>query len=819
MDMNVIKEYVISLGFKFNEDTYNQFQQTMKNAEGNIKNFANNNKDNMSSLQKFFKLFNGSLKDSMGMISKILPEAKAPFLQLIALVELLHKGALKVSRGFKEVKTDNLKDDNIKKVSETMKDLSKRTKETETPVNQLMDLIKELNNRVNKLSNNFNNINLDKLRNQEGIKEASDNIEGFSQRIKGSQIPIVNLMGLVKELNIQIDKLSSFIPEVTLKGDATQALKEIDKISKAMKDLNIKVNEFSFKLKEIKGPDISMKTPKISGEYQDEINRIFKMLVVLNNRTDEFASKLKNINISNISTKIPDIRGTPEKLNKPYQNLEKNGKTRENNLYINQAMDLYRKLELGINKLIENFKNIKTPRDNFIQQNSQIPNKENKNNFKNDFAQSPTYIENTSKALKTLSKNSDNANDSMKLLAEGGSKSLREFAQNATKFLGVVAVAVAGIVTVAVSSWKTLTSMANQDLEYQKLAMQLWTTNENAKEVDMALKTMKISMQDLWLSPELLQQFNQLRQDSAQLKLPVDAEDKLKLVRSIVFEFKRLKQAGSLAFQWIGYYISKYAGGPLADMHQALNKFVNWVLKNIPEAAKIIGTILGVLFRLILDAIQTIGIVLKPIINTISFIIEVIGKIPAPLKAIIALVIALEIALSTGPLGILLLIIAALDDIFTYFRGGKSVIGSFFDKFKEGANAIKDIKNGWNDFWGGIENFIDRIREKVKKLIKEIKDIPIVKGINDIKNLPGDIKSKVEGFVGSIKKGASSIKSYILPQSNTVNNKNSTSSQTNHNNTTNTFNIYGTNATSTANAVNNKINNGIKTRNLQGVIG
>lgn len=699
MDMNIIKEYLISLGVKIKEDSFNQFSQTMANTEKTMKNFAENNKEKMGSMKKFFSVFNSSLKDNMEIISLIIPGIETPLHQVIGLAELLYKGITKVSKGFKEIKTDNLKNTDIKEISKGIEGVFEKTEEGQIPVRQLIDLVRELNVGINKLSGEVNNINLNRLNGQEDIEKSSESIEDFSIKAGEAQKPIIGLISLIKELNVQMSKLSSSnIFKVTLNEDIYQVMKEIDKISQ---------------VKDLKTPEIDLQQ-------------------------------------------------------------------KETNMPVAQN-----KVDLG----------------------------------KENFNKMPTGLNKTSQALENISNKSDDAKASLLSLKENGGKAIEDLAKTSKISLGLIAGAFAGIAAIAIASWKTLTSLANQDLGYQKLAMQLWTTKENAKEVDMALKTMKISMQDLWLSPELLQQFNQLRQDSSQLKLPVDAEDKLKLVRSIVFEFKRLKQAGSLAFQWIGYYISKYAGGPLADIHQALNKFVDWVLKNIPEAAKIIGTILGSLFRLILDAIQTIGIVLKPIINTISFIIEIIGKIPAPLKAIIALVIALEIALSTGPLGILLLIIAALDDIFTYFRGGKSVIGSFFDKFKEGANAIKDIKNGWNSFWGGIENFIDRIREKVKKLIKEIKDIPLIKGINDIKNIPGDIKSKVEGFVGSVKKGVSSIGSYILPQSNTVNNKNSTSTQTNHNNTTNNFNIYGTTPTGTANAINSKINNGIKTRNFQGVIG
>lgn len=612
MDTNVIKEYLVGLGFKVNEDSLNNAKQSMSNAQGMIKNFANSNMENMSTMQGFFKLFNSSIKDNLGVVSKIVPEAKLPLLQIVSFAELLYKGIAKVTKGLNDVKSDKLK--------ETEKD----------------------------------------------TKKAANTMQDFSKKTQEAQPPIVQLIALIKELTLAINRLS----------DSTG---------------KVKVSNFS---------DV----PKALGQ--------------------------------------------------------------------------------------------------------------------------------TAGSLTKVSKESGNATKSLARLNDDGGKNVKDFAESSGLSIKSLATKFAAFTAAGVGIWKMLSTLGKQDLGYQKLATQLWTTTENAKEVSMALKTMKVSMKDLWLSPELLQQFNQLRKDSAELKLPADYEDNLKIVRNIVFEFQRLKQAGSLAFQWIGYYIAKYAAGPLADIHEALNSFTNGLLKNIPSAAKVIGSALGLTFRLFLTIVEAVSVAIYPIIELLKLVATGLSKLPAPIQNLIKLIILLGIAIKLGPLGIILLLLLALDDLFTYVKGGHSVIGDFFGQFTKGSKIIdnlkekfkgikkwlldpeREIKEGWDSFWQNIENFIDNIEKKFKTLEKDIKGSALGKTLSNIHNAIPNAKSKVEGFENSVKKGASSALSYILP---TTNNKSSTTNNATHNNNqANTFNIYGTNANSTATAVTNKL--GLQTRNLQGVI-
>lgn len=629
MDMNIIKEYLVSLGFHIDEDSINNAKQSMAGIEGTIKGFANSNTESMSTMQDFFKMFNSSMKDNLGIVSKILPDTKLPILQLVSFVELLYRGISKVTKKLNDVKSDKFE------------------------------------------------------QNAKNTKQASQSMQKFKEKAKEAQSPIIGLIALIKSLTASVDKL---------------------------------------------------------------------------------ADKLNNIN-------IPD---TPKNTQEPSSN----------------------KTSL------------------------QLPSKPSKE------------IENVSSSMNKLTKGTGNAEKALSEFSSGGGEAIAGFAESAGISLGAVAAGAAALVVAVIGAWKTMTSVAKQDLGFQKLAMQLWTTTENAKEVSMALKTMKVSMQDLWLSPELLQQFNQLRKDSAELKLPSDAEDSFKLVRSVLFEFQRLKQAGSLAFQWIGYYITKYASGPLADAHEALQKFTDWVLQHIPEVAKVIGAILGTILRLIMTVGEVIGFVIKPIINIISSISDNLGGIPKPLQNILKLIGLIGIALMTGPIGAIFLLIMALDDLFTYLRGGKSVIGSFFDKFAIGAKIIDnvktkfksikgwmltpitEIKKGWDAFWGGILGFIDKVEDKFVKFEKAIKNSPIGKLL--AKFIP-DASEKTKSLAQNSKKNSgSSVANYITPHT-TNNNKTSNSNITKSASQTNNFYVTGgSNANTTASTIADKL--GLKSRTLGGII-
>lgn len=380
-----------------------------------------------------------------------------------------------------------------------------------------------------------------------------------------------------------------------------------------------------------------------------------------------------------------------------------------------------------------------------------------------------------------------------------------------------------------------LNDLANQDIGYEKLSRQLWTTKENAKEIDMSLKTLGASMQDLWLSPTLLKQFNQLRQDSKDLKLPPEFNKNLKIVQDISFQFKRFKQMLSMFFQWIGNYILKYCAGPLNEIKNSARGLNDWLKDSIPGIAKAIGTVIGVLLRIILIIGKIIAVVIK-LTTPIFYVFKLIGKLgdlfdklPEPIKRAIKIIIS-TILMILSPI---LLVIGVIDDLMTYFRGGKSVVGSALDKIKDKCKnagsiikgiiiAIKAILTGglsllpWDKYWDKAKETFEKIKDKAKETWDKVKGWASNK-VDDAKEFISDAGDKVRSFVSGEDKSSVS-ESYVT--SNNSNVSNSTTETKNSHNTvsnSNVINVYGGNdSKSTANAVNKNIT-GITNRSLQGV--
>ena len=399
-------------------------------------------------------------------------------------------------------------------------------------------------------------------------------------------------------------------------------------------------------------------------------------------------------------------------------------------------ISLVKKLYADLNKEIE--KSQSKPRTQPSSENEHIPNTDTNNtgnSSNNRDTNLPSIIQNN----KELSNSSINLieqilnarNASKSLLSEGGS-AFKLFSSGAVASIGAITISISALVLAGKGLTKFLNELAAQDIEYEKLSRQLWTTKENAKEVDMAMKTLGVSMQDLWLSPTLLKQFNKLRQDSAALKLPKEYTDNLKIIQDIGLEFKRLRQLGQLAMQWIGNYILKYAAEPLSEIRQEFRELNNWIVQNLPGIGKFIGSIVGLLVRVGLEIGKIIGILFK-LTSPIFAIIRLFDKLPESVKEFGKFAI-----LAASPF---LLILGLIDDIITALEGGKSVIGSTFSGFKTKANSslssiqkkfasvrdnmkngINSIKSSWDYYWDKARSTFDKLEDKAKNSLQKIKE-------------------------------------------------------------------------------------------------
>jgi len=263
-----------------------------------------------------------------------------------------------------------------------------------------------------------------------------------------------------------------------------------------------------------------------------------------------------------------------------------------------------------------------------------------------------------------------------KVLDSSDSSVLSFASTAASSFIKAGAAFAAFVVTVVTGMAKMIDETADADLEFKKFARQMLTTSENAKSVKMSLDAMGVSLDDLWMSPELLNQFRQLRNLSKDLEPPDDFDEQMQFVRSIKFELTKAKMELSYSLQWISYYLIKYLRKPLESFRNTLQKINEAIREHMPEWTKKVAQFASWFFRLF-----------NMFVKGGAAIIDMINKIPGNVKKVLLALAALAPLLAGNPFFLMIAMIATLllllEDFSTYMEGGESALGDFWSKLVE----------------------------------------------------------------------------------------------------------------------------------------
>lgn len=345
-------------------------------------------------------------------------------------------------------------------------------------------------------------------------------------------------------------------------------------------------------------------------------------------------------------------------------------------------------------------------------------------------------------------------NNAGKSVADFANKSTKEFNSAGKEVSQFSNVTVRGFITagVAVNTFilgatvgitKFIGSLAKSDIQMDIFAQQMWTSKENATSFKNTTDAMGVSLNDLYLSPELMKNFQSLRKQADNMKPPKELQDMLKEVRSVQYEFTRMKLEATYALQWIGYYFIKYMEGPISKLKLSLQGINDTIVKTMPHWTKIIAEVMSWFARMgmtIIRAIQDIG----------KRIGDLSNLIPEKLKLIGGAFMAFSLIIRAGPFGILATAIAgaiiALDDFYTYLDGGKSQFGSLWKSVIDFYNALKNS--------GAIDSFKNTILGAFK-LINKVVD-GVVRSIKDLFNIKGS-----NSFIQVFTRGLSSIVSWV----------------------------------------------------------
>ncbi|MBG9773570.1 hypothetical protein [Brevibacillus laterosporus] len=282
-------------------------------------------------------------------------------------------------------------------------------------------------------------------------------------------------------------------------------------------------------------------------------------------------------------------------------------------------------------------------------------------------------------------------------------KGIKSFVGSTVKGFGLAGTAVVGTLAAANAGIANfLGSLAKADLENEKFARKMWISKDAAEEFNSTLKVMGVTIEDLYLSPELLNDFKQLRSTINEMKPPPEFQNQMKTIRSVQFEFQRLRLESTYALQWIGFYLFKYLEDPILNIRKGMRSFNNSITKSMPKWTKNIAQFLSWIARL--------GIAFYKGGRDVFRMFSKLGEhIPRNLKIIGAALLALSVILRTGPFGVIFSILTAilllLDDFYTYLEGGESAFGPFWKRLQDIYKLLKDngvIKRFWDEFDSGM---------------------------------------------------------------------------------------------------------------------
>lgn len=326
------------------------------------------------------------------------------------------------------------------------------------------------------------------------------------------------------------------------------------------------------------------------------------------------------------------------------------------------------------------------------------------------------------------------------------------------------------IAAIGKAALETVRSVAKADMEYQKLAKDMWITKDSAKSLKVAMDTMGVSMDDIAWIPELREQFFRLREEMQKFATPADAEGQLRYIREIGYDIQALFVRLKMFKEWLAYHLIKYLK-PYIDEFKKFIKYLSDMLgTDMPEKARKIARAISMILSVAIQTIRAFGLAIRKVYDFIGSLPDNVKKWGAAFAAVGSIILA-------GPFGRLLagLSVAMLliEDFLGYMNGWNSSAdlapiwkalldfadgtgGSWLEKFKTVLGDIADILDVI------INNFqIEAVLWSVRDAVTEAADaILMLSGVlgKDLREFLKTIrigKPQVKEFVGALADGIS----------------------------------------------------------------
>lgn len=281
---------------------------------------------------------------------------------------------------------------------------------------------------------------------------------------------------------------------------------------------------------------------------------------------------------------------------------------------------------------------------------------------------------------------------------------VQQFAVLAVKYFGEASVAFAGLASaVAGGTVSMLNGLGNQEIQMQMLARTMWTTQRQAYAFSLTLKALGANLQDLYLSPTLMAQYQKLHAVALQMQTPGNYNAEMGLIQGVSLQIKQMKLEANYALQWIGYYFIKYMQGPISKVQAVLQAINGQIIHNMPTWTRKVAAVMASFMQAGIYIVQALG-------NVYSWLVKMLAYMPGWARGIVAAFALINVAVAVSPFGRFLMmltgVVLVFDDFVTYLHGGKSALGAFgavllgvigvFATYKTALLAIAAVQAIWD---------------------------------------------------------------------------------------------------------------------------
>lgn len=283
-------------------------------------------------------------------------------------------------------------------------------------------------------------------------------------------------------------------------------------------------------------------------------------------------------------------------------------------------------------------------------------------------------------------------------------KKIKAFMQTMQKAFTAISGFATAVISASLAVGKFMNTLAKQDLELDNFSRRMGVSKKTAREFKSAVDSLGASVEEIQFNPELFKQYKDLIADGRKMAVAGDYDKAMANVRSLGFEFVRLKNEANYVFQWVGYYLTKYLSGPMKEAKKYFQNFNEWIIKNTPQISAKIAEVMA----RIVDVFSSVFKFFGKVSTTLS---QWWGSQPSWVKNMMAgagilgaiflgaqnPLIAIGMVIS----GIFLLI----DDYVKWTEGKKTAFGKIWAAITEACKKCKPIIEDWKK--KAIEWFIE----------------------------------------------------------------------------------------------------------------